>query len=259
MDERAYRNLRNVIVFSLVDGDFDEAEKRFINDLRVRLGIDERRFEELCRELRKDRGKLTLPRDPAEARESIELLRQTAEADGRLDERELALLRRLVDHAGLDETASAAILDDDAGGPDEFEMSRMIEDLYDHFHEWTDEQRRAKVAEIAAVGRAAVMPLLRVLESYRVPHDMPNAMAMKTLVAEQLGRLGDKRAVYYLAQQVCLADGDDECSSPALREAAAESIGTIVGTEFGRDPQSVRAVREWWRGEGRAEYNTLAY
>ncbi len=259
MDERAYRNLRNVIVFSLVDGDFDEAEKRFIHELRVRLGIDERRFDELCRELRNDRSKLTLPRDPAEARESIELLRQTAEADGRLDERELALLKRLVDHAGLDETVSAGILSEQTGGPDEFEISNMVEDIYEHFHEWTDEQRRAKVGEIAAVGRTAVMPLLRVLESYRVPRDMPNAMGIKTLIAEQLGRLGDKRAVYYLAQQVCLADGDDECSSPALREAAAESIGTIVGAVFGRDPQSVQAVREWWRGEGRAEYNTLAY
>jgi hypothetical protein len=85
---------------------------------------------------------------------------------------------------------------------------------------------------------------------------MDSGVTLKTDVACQLGRLGDDRAVYYLAHQVNLGDGDNEVTNPQFRMACAQAIAALVNEDFGQAP--VIGVREWWRQKGRSKYNRLA-
>jgi len=95
------------------------------------------------------------------------------------------------------------------------------------------------------------------LESYRRPDGCETTVAMKTLLAEALGQIGDRRAVYYLSQQVSIGDSDDEITSAELRAACAHAIGRIAGVEFPRDESVVLAARQWWLDSGGDEYNQL--
>ena len=122
-----------------------------------------------------------------------------------------------------------------------------------------DAQRRAKLQELAAMGRGVVVPLLRVLESYKSPDGAPNALSLKARVAETLGELGDDRAVYYLAQQVNIGEQEDEITNAALRRASAAALGALVGAEFSADDEGVAAARQWWQGSGRRVYDRLAF
>jgi len=259
MSDEAKRDLRNVIVFALADGKLDDDEKRFIDSLRVKLGIDAAEFREVCAEVRKAPHRLLLPRDPARAAEAIRLLREIAETDGEFSESERRMLGRLVEHAGLD----AATADELLGGSardqgDDLAVSRLVDEVYEGFAGWSAERRREKLDELSSAGRAAIMPLLRVLESYRAPDGAPDALELKVLVAERLGGLGDKRAVYYLCQHVNVGDSESEISSAEFRFAAAEAIGRLVGEPFSRDRAGVDAARSWWAGPGMAQYDKLA-
>lgn len=257
MKERAARNLRNVIVFALVDGQLSDEEKQFIDLLRTKLGIDEGEFRDLCEQVRQDPKQLSLPRDPVEAEEAIRLLVEAAMADAQAGEREWKLLARLAAKAGL-ETSSVEQMLAAAGGAHQDEMEALAVEIYAGFAQWDDPTRSAKVAALARFGRESVPPLLRMLESYRVPDGAADGLGLKMLVAEQLGRVGDDRAAYYLAQQVSIGDMDDEITSGAVRCAAAEALGRVVGQEFSRDQDGVVAARAWWFSYGIRQYDRLA-
>ena len=104
-----------------------------------------------------------------------------------------------------------------------------------------------------------MISLLRVLETGRVPEGAADGLELKTLVAEHLGRLGDERAVYYLAQQVTIGEMDDEVTNGELRFAVAEALGRIADRPFSRDQGGVEAARKWWFAEGLRRYDHLAY
>jgi hypothetical protein len=139
------------------------------------------------------------------------------------------------------------------------ELTHLVAEIYQQFAGWPEATQREKLDQFASAGDAAVVPLLRILESYRTPDGAADTLALKTMVCQQLGRLGDDRAVYYLCQQISLGDAEDEINSAALRCAAAEALGRIIGKPFTPDAQGVQAAREWWLGPGRARYDQLAF
>jgi hypothetical protein len=139
------------------------------------------------------------------------------------------------------------------------ELTHLADEIYQQFAGWPDATQREKLDQFASAGAAAVVPLLRILESYRTPDGAADTLALKTMVCQQLGRLGDDRAVYYLCQQISLGDAEGEIESAALRYAAAEALGRIIGQPFTPDAQGVQAAREWWLGPGRVRYDQLAF
>lgn len=143
--------------------------------------------------------------------------------------------------------------------PVELELTRLADEIYQQFAGWPEATQREKLDQFASVGDAAVLPLLRILESYRTPDGAANTLALKVMVCQHLGRLGDDRAVYYLCQQISLGDAEDEINSAALRYAATEALGRIIGKPFTPDAQGVQAARDWWVGPARARYDKLAF
>ena len=141
----------------------------------------------------------------------------------------------------------------------ELELTHLSDEIYQQFAGWLETTQREKLDQFASAGDAAVVPLLRILESYRTPVGAANTLALKTMVCQHLGRLGDGRAVYYLCQLISLGDADDEINSAALRYAAAEALGRIIGKPFTPDAQGVQTAREWWLGPGRVRYDQLAF
>jgi len=139
------------------------------------------------------------------------------------------------------------------------ELTHLADEIYQQFAGWPETTQREKLDQFASAGHAAVVPLLRILESYRTPVGAANTLFLKTMVCQQLGRLGDDRAVYYLCQQISLGDAEDEINSAALRYAAAEALGRIIGKPFTPDAQGVQTAREWWLGPGRSQYDRLAF
>ena len=75
MDEQAKRDMRNVIVFALIDGELGEQEKQFIDRLRVRLGVGEAEFGEICEQVRQNPQQMSLPKESGEATEAIRVIR----------------------------------------------------------------------------------------------------------------------------------------------------------------------------------------
>jgi len=249
MGDNAQQDLQNVIVMALIDKTLSDAEEQFIGSLRAKLGIDEATFGRICREVREDRSRLSLPRDPAKA---VELLRQVALADGQISEAEQRILDRLVEHIGATASQEERL-------SVELELPHLVDEIYEQFSGWSDTTQREKLDQFASAGTAAVIPLLHILESYRMAEGAADTLALKALVCQQLGRLGDGRAVYYLCQQISLGDAEDEINSAALRYAATEALGRIIGQPFTPDAQGVQAAREWWLGPGRAQYDHLAF
>ena len=261
MNDIAKRNLRNVIVFSLVDGKLTDGEKKFIDALRARSGISADEFRELCDQVRQDRKRISLPRGGKEAEEVVRLLVQAAMADGQVSAEERSLLGRLAEHVGLGISAIEQLLSGRAGGKqaDDAELQARMDEIYKHFVQWDAPTRRERIQALGALGPHGVIALLRIMESYRAPDGAPNGLELTTLVAEQLGRIGDRRAIYYLAQQVSIGDSDDEITNAALRFAAAEAMGRILGEPFSADQRGVLAARAWWLSAGRREYDRLAF
>ncbi len=250
--------LRNVLVLAIADGKVTEQEKEFILGLRERLGIDKDEFAALVEEVRRDRTAAPLPTEPGEALEAILTLAKMAAADGRITDRERSFFRKLAAQVGMDEAEADSLL----LTPEQVEelSSRadgILEDIYEKFAGWDPARRSEKIAELASLGRGAIVPLLQLLESYRTPDGAPDALELKILVCRQIGLLGDARAVYYLAQQVTLGDTDDEITNAALRSAAAEALGKLVGQAFTPDQAGVDAARQWWVGPGRRQFGDL--
>ncbi len=256
MDEHAKWSLKNVVVLARADGDVCEQEERFIESLRVKLGIDEREFRKLCDEVQRQPHKMSMPRDPAEASQRLRLLAELAQVDGVLAEKELELLRKLARHSNVSEYELEALLNTSAEA-DDAALADKSEQLYQNFQQWDSARRKQGVAAFVEFGRVGVVGLLRIMESYRNPEGMDDALELKTLVAEQLGELADTRAVYYLIQQVNLSDTEDEVTNSRFRAAAAEAVGRITGRTFSPDDQGIADARQWWLDEGRQQYDKL--
>ena len=75
------------------------------------------------------------------------------------------------------------------------------------------------------------------------------------IIADLLGQLGDRRAVYYLSELLGLGDQENELTNAPLRGAAAEALGRLIGQDFERGPSDVAAARQWWRDKGLGHYN----
>ena len=75
-------------------------------------------------------------------------------------------------------------------------------------------------------------------------------------MAQQLGALGDDRAVYYLAQQFQM---DHDAAGAEFRQTAAEAMGRIVGQSFSRDAAGIEAARAWWLSAGIRQHDKLVY
>lgn len=258
MDSDKRRHLRNAIVISAMDGKVSAQEQAFIGRLREELGISEAEFDEVVAEVRENPHRLSVPRG-AEAREVFDALVQAAMADGELAEREKRVLRKVARHIGLSEQELSEALP--GVGPDPAVMEaidRQVDELYAGFGQWDATTRGAKLDTLADHGEIAVLPLLGLLESYRTPEGCDDALELKTLAADRLGRIEDERAVYYLAQQVSLGDGEDEITNADLRGACAEAMGRIVGQDFSRDQAGIEAARLWWRANQQSRFNRLA-
>lgn len=255
------KDLRNVIVFAMADGDFNDEERTFVNGLRRRAGIDDAAYEALLAEAQSGDNKLSLSRDAEEARRIVQLLVQAATADNVVSDRHQELLGKIARHIDLDEAAVTQMIADAlaADAVEDIVIEKDLEDIYAHFNAWDDAARQGKLDHLAAYGAQAVLPMLRLLESYRVPDGAANALTLKQMAARKLGQLGDGRAVYYLAQQVNIGDLDDEITDAPLRYASAEALGKITGENFSGDRAGVVAAREWWSGSPQRDpYDRLA-
>jgi len=275
MNDEAKRDLRNVLVMALADGRLTDAEKQFVHRLRERLGVSKDDLRQLIEQFKAHPKRITISPGPAGER-TIQLMASMAAADGRISEREQRILDKLAEKAGLKRKKeapkpaatkpAAATAAPPAPTPDSIEadpadarkVAALTEEVYRSFNGWDPATRRQKLDELATLGTASLEGLLRIMESYRVPDKMPNALELKTLAAERLGGLNDSRAVYYLAQQVVLGEGDDDLSNPQLRAASAEALGKLVGQDFTRDQAGVEAARQWWLSQGSKQYSSLA-
>ncbi len=257
-DGAAKLNVLNVLVMAGADGTISRPEKEYIYALCEKLGIETELLRELTSQFRENPRKLSLPSDPAELIEAIETLAGVAMADENLSDREHKLLKRVASYAGLSATRLEQILRD-ADPIDEGMLYSRIEEIYTGFSQWDPETRRTKVSELANMGRATLLAMLRILESYRKPDQMETMTELKSFVIAQLGLMGDDRAAYYLAQLLSLSDTDDEISTAQLRWTAAEALGKIVNEPFTPDQAGLDAARLWWRSEKAKQYDKLAY
>ena len=258
----AKKDLRNVIVFALADGELSDEERRFIDGLRDRAGIDGEAYQELLAEVEAGDKRMLLSRDPAEARRIVDLLVQTAAADEVIPDSQRQLLLKVARHIELDEAVVTAMIDEALAAQvvDDAALDALAEDIYAHFNEWAPDVRLAKIDQLAKLGPQAVESLLRLLESYRTPDGAADALELKRLVVDKLGNLGDARAVYYIAQQVAIGDQDDEITNAALRYASVDALGKLTDQSFAADDAGVRAARAWWlSGDAkRRQYDKLA-
>jgi uncharacterized tellurite resistance protein B-like protein len=255
MQEQERWMLRNVMVMTMADGKVTDEEKKFIERLREKLGVDAESFRQLCQDIRENPKLVKMPSDLAEAEQAIRLMAEAAAADGPISPPEQQALERLARHAGVSSPVLEVIMAQ-AEGADLAKLEAAVAEIYVDFANWDAPTRSAKFAALGAAGRPAVLPLLRMLESYRSPDGAADPLEMRILVIDQLKAMSDIRSVYYLAQQIGL-DGADEVTNPAVRAAAAEAIGHIVDQPFTRDDVGVAAARQWWRGGAMKTFDTL--
>ena len=256
------KDIRNVLAFSLADGQLGEDERQFAHGLADGAGIDADDLQLLVDDVIEGKNTLSLSRDPDDARQTIDLLVQAAAADRQITSHERKLLLRIAKHTGLDDQALSTMIEAalQANAADDAEIGQMVEDIYGQFSQWDAAARQAKLDELAAAGSHAVLPLLRLMESYRIPDGADDALEMKRLIAEKLGAIDDPRAVYYLIQQVTIGNQEDETTNLALRSAAAAAIGRITGKGFSADEAGIVAARRWWTSavDERTPYDRLA-
>ena len=259
MQNDSRRDLKNVMVMVTLDGKVTDEEKEFVETLRTRVGIDTAEFNDLLREVRADPKRMSIPRG-IQAEETLRLLIDAAETDGEITDRELDAIRKIGQYIGLDQSRLEQMLPGSEISPaEQAEITAAVEEIYTDFVSWDDDTRRAKLQGIGSRGRVASKFLLAILESYRAPDGMDDALEMKALTAWQIGKLSDERTIYYLAQQINIGDSDDDITSAVLRGACASAIGQIVGETFSPDEGGVHTARQWWSDIGWREYNRLAF
>ncbi len=262
------QTLRNVIVFTLADGIIHDVERQYIHQLGSQLDITPEEIDATIADVESGKKSITVPSDPTEAQRLVHYLVQAATVDHDISGRERLVLTKLAERAGLEDSAIAVMIEEELralgndslnnpNAPDDGVLDTQIEDIYANFNEWDDATRAAKLDALATLGRYAVVPMLRIIESYRNPDGASNALELKTMLAEHLGTLGDARAVYYLTQQVNLGDSDDEISNFALRVASAQAVGAIIREPFTPDRDGIEAARNWWIQTGRAQHDHL--
>lgn len=258
MDEQTQRNLKNIMVMVLVDGELNDQEELFLESLRDRTSIDPKDFQVLRDEARRNPTRLSIPKG-AEGTDALKLLIQAALADGEISEREKTVIQKVANYLELSDSMVNQLIDEEQLSPEEEEkLNHLIEEFYAQYNHWDDSTRRQKLGELESWARPVVVPVLRMIESYRTPDEAEDALDFKTDLAHLLGRLGDERAVYYLAQQISLGDDVEDISSPELRLASADAIEQITGRQF--DPSDkLEDARKWWRNDGQTEYNHLAF
>jgi len=268
--QTAERYMQGAMLMALADGVLDPQEKHLLRKLQRRLGLSDEQLRQLVADLRAKRPVEALfPQTPDHRRAAFELMVAVARADGQISPEERELLGKVARHLDLDEAtvqevlgtgpevaqATAAEAQPATSGPADQtrrEIVELIGQFYRHMKDWPDARQRAE--RFLEYGQEAVIPLIRAFESYRCPDGLPDACAWKTIVAELLGRLGDTRAVYYLAELLRFGDEDNELTNQELREATAEAIGRLTGKAFPRSPEGVRAARQWWFQEGMDKY-----
>ncbi|MCD4825189.1 MAG: TerB family tellurite resistance protein [Phycisphaerae bacterium] len=258
MTEQDSRNLKNVMVVMLWDKTLTDEERAFIDTLRKRLDIEADEFQRLVAEVQADPKRLSIPKGP-EGVDALGLLIEAAAADGEICDTEKKMLGKVAAFVGIEPGRLEQMFPDTpASLQQQFEITAAIEELYANFHQWDAATRTAKCCAIAAFGRPAAILLLQVMESYRTPDNETNSLELKILIAEQLGKLADTRAIYYLVQQISIGDSDDEMTSADQRAACAEAIAAIVGESFGQGSEAVQAARLWWQKTGHNQFNQLA-
>ncbi len=260
MADSARRHLKNAMVVTLLDGVVTEDERNYLETLRERLNIGRDEFDQLVQEVQADPKRLVVPRDD-QAEETLRILVEAAASGEGISDSEEKMLKKVADHLGLGDAALARLMPSAQVDPAlAAEIEKKCDEAYRHFSQWSPETRQAKFEEIGSQGQAAVIPLLRILESYRTPDGAENNLEMNEFVVRQLAALGDTRAIYYLVQQITLGDTDDEISNSSLREACAHAVSQISGQTFdGTETLGiVEAARRWWQGTEHAEYNHLA-
>jgi uncharacterized tellurite resistance protein B-like protein len=260
--------LRNIIVFTLADGVIHDVERQYIHAIGAQLEISAPEIEDVIAEVQAGKKSITIPQDSDDARRLVHYLVQAAAVDHDISKRERLVLSKLAQRAGLTESEVMVMIEEELralgndslnnpDAPDDGVLDAQIEAIYAGFTTWDAATRTAKLDELADLGRYAVVPMLRMLESYRNPEGARDALELKAMLAERLGQLGDSRAVYYLTQQVNIGDSDDEITCLALRTTAAMAVGHIISEPFTPDQAGINAVREWWLRTGRAEHDRL--
>lgn len=261
MNDKQKKAIKNVLVMLSVDGEISESEKDFISKLKKRYQIAEEEFTGLLQEFRSSSVKMSIPKGE-EGRDVFKLLVEAAEADGKVVLAEQRLLQKVAKHVGMSDMESESLIP----GVEEaiIEINAMVEDMYSHFNEWDTGIRQEKLEEFVGFGSVAVVPLLQVIESYRVQDGAADNLELKTLIAEKLGKIEDTRPVYYLTQQVNIGDVEDEISNSKFRDACIEAISKLTGTQFEREEISdgnyvsrQEKVIEWWQLTGKEEFNEL--
>ena len=248
------RDLKNILVMLLADGVISDDEKDHLKKIKRRLELTTEDFTELVDEFKQDPNRLNVPQGQA-GRDALNLLLEAALADGEMTSAEMVILEKVARHVGVSDMELQSLIpgNDESIG----RINDSVDELYEAFNSWDPATRAQKVLKIASYGVVAVVPLLQVLESYRIPDGAENSLELKLLVAGQLGQLKDTRAVYYLAQHVNIGDTDDEISNPEFRDQCAKAIGLITGLQFeGEDKQKM--VRDWWLGPGKESFSELA-
>jgi len=283
-DSTASGYMKALLVTVLADGKVTDAEKRLINRIQHRLNIDDQELHRLVRDVAGGQ-QLDLPADEHARRATLELMVVTAAIDGHISPDEQRLLVDMGQRLGMVDQvwqelyekalrkaeqirarqpatandAHPAPPDASAAPPPEpskvDQAEEFVEQFYLHLADWADPSEQA--SRLLQLGSAAVIPLIRAFESYRVPDRCPDVTGFRVIIAQLLGQLGDRRAVYYLAELLRLGDADHELSNAPLRAAAAEALGRLIGQNFERGPSGVAAARQWWREHGQGHYNPI--
>ena len=282
-DSTASRYMKALLVTVLADGKVTDAEKRLINRIQRCLIIDDQELHRLVRDVAGGQ-QLELPPDEQGRRATLELMVVTAAIDGQISPNEQKLVADMSQKLGMDDQVWQELYEkalrkaeqirakekeetrepqppapDTSAAPPEpsrvDQAEQLIEQFYLHLADWPDATEKA--SRFLELGSAAVIPLIRAFESYRVPDRCPDVTGFRVIIADLLAQLGDRRAVYYLAELLGLGDQDNELSNGPLRGAAAEALGKLIGQNFQRGPSGVAAARQWWREQGQGHYNPV--
>lgn len=275
MDRQTAEELMKlVLVTATADGKIAEGERAIVRRLQEKLGIDDPRLRRLLDETRSGSEPNTwLPRDPADRQNALRLMVITAQMDGTVSDLEQSLLKKMAARLGFDAAAFQAIFQDgiaranwyrgdevssDARGESP-ELRHQTEAIVQKMRQCGSDPAALsqRIDELGHIGASAVAPLVRAFESYLRPSPPAKLTRVKEAIAEALGRIGDPRAVYYLATFLMFGDGEDDTNDAPLRAAVAEAIGRITGQTFPRTADGVAAARAWWSQGGSRRYQTL--